>query len=80
MREYGSLKLTALGHALNSGEVEFVYRELSVEEKKGRRQDPIKLEQSDLNGLDVNLLKELKNTSLKTCQSSKSTSLRSFHR
>ena len=60
VREYGSLKLTALGHALNSGEVEFVYRELSVEEKKGRRQDPIKLEQSDLNGLDVNLLKELK--------------------
>jgi ATP-dependent DNA helicase RecQ len=49
-----------LGHALNSGEVEFKYRELSKEKKRGRRQDPIKLEQSDLNGLDVNLLKELK--------------------
>ena len=60
VREYGSLKLTSLGHDLNNGEVEFKYREFIEEGKKGDRQDPIKLEQVDLTGLDVTLLKELK--------------------
>ena len=60
VREYGSLKITTLGHALNNGEVEFKYRELIEEGKKGYRHDPIKLEQTDLTDLDVILLKELK--------------------
>ena len=60
VREYGSLKVTTLGHALNNGEVEFKYREVIEQGKKGYRHDPIKLEQADLTALDVTLLKELK--------------------
>ena len=41
VREYGSLKLTRLGHDLNKGEAEFKYREFIEEGKKGDRQDPI---------------------------------------
>ena len=60
VREYGSLKVTTLGHALNNGEVEFKYREVIEQGKKGYRHDPIKLEKADLTALDVTLLKELK--------------------
>ncbi|MBA00437.1 MAG: DNA helicase RecQ [Rhodospirillaceae bacterium] len=60
VREYGSLKVTKLGHSIKSGEQYFKYRKLAFNSKNNKLNDPIKLEATKLNGLDATLLKELK--------------------